>query len=160
MAYTNSYRSSLFPKIEQWPPWPCPSRPCRLMRPSRPWAPSSASTLARPTPASVFSRTAASRSLPTTRVTVSPPSYVAFMENGDRLVGDAAKNQAAINPANTVFDVKRLIGRNFSDKSVQADKKLVPYDIVYTRIEKPKCMVRSAPGHGSRRSSRRRRSRP
>ena len=58
------------------------------------------------------------------------PSYVAFMENGDRLVGDAAKNQATINPANTVFDVKRLIGRNFSDKSVQADKKLVPYDIV------------------------------
>merc|ERR1711906_106382 len=58
------------------------------------------------------------------------PSYVAFMDNGDRLVGDAAKNQATINPANTVFDVKRLIGRNFSDKSVQADKKLVPYDIV------------------------------
>jgi len=51
------------------------------------------------------------------------PSYVAFMENGDRLVGDAAKNQATINPENTVFDVKRLIGRKFSDKSVQADKK-------------------------------------
>ncbi len=58
------------------------------------------------------------------------PSYVAFMENGERLVGDAAKNQATINPENTVFDVKRLIGRNFSDKSVQADKKLVPYTIV------------------------------
>ena len=58
------------------------------------------------------------------------PSYVAFMENGERLVGDAAKNQATINPENTVFDVKRLIGRNFSDKSVQADKKLVPYAIV------------------------------
>jgi len=58
------------------------------------------------------------------------PSYVAFMENGERLVGDAAKNQATINPENTVFDVKRLIGRNFSDKSVQADKKLVPYKIV------------------------------
>jgi len=52
------------------------------------------------------------------------------MDNGDRLVGDAAKNQATINPENTVFDVKRLIGRNFSDKSVQADKKLVPYEIV------------------------------
>lgn len=52
------------------------------------------------------------------------------MDNGDRLVGDAAKNQATINPENTVFDVKRLIGRNFSDKSVQADKKLVPYSIV------------------------------
>lgn len=58
------------------------------------------------------------------------PSYVAFMEVGDRLVGDAAKNQATINPENTVFDVKRLIGRNYSDKSVQADKKLVPYAIV------------------------------
>mmetsp|Transcript_2092 Transcript_2092/g.3810 ORF Transcript_2092/g.3810 Transcript_2092/m.3810 type:complete len:671 (+) Transcript_2092:102-2114(+) len=57
------------------------------------------------------------------------PSYVAFMDNGDRLVGDAAKNQATINPENTIFDVKRLIGRNFSDKSVQADKKLVPYTI-------------------------------
>eukprot|EP00934_Nitzschia_sp_Nitz4_P003877 Nitzschia sp. Nitz4//scaffold157_size52427//23202//27834//NITZ4_006841-RA/size52427-processed-gene-0.23-mRNA-1//1//CDS//3329537458//3867//frame0 len=58
------------------------------------------------------------------------PSYVAFMENGERLVGDAAKNQATINPSNTVFDVKRLIGRKFSDKSVQSDKKLVPYKIV------------------------------
>jgi endoplasmic reticulum chaperone BiP len=58
------------------------------------------------------------------------PSYVAFMEGGERLVGDAAKNQATINPENTVFDVKRLIGRKFSDKSVQSDKKLVPYEIV------------------------------
>jgi molecular chaperone DnaK (HSP70) len=38
------------------------------------------------------------------------------MENGDRLVGDAAKNRACINPENTVFDVKRLIGRKFSDR--------------------------------------------
>jgi len=58
------------------------------------------------------------------------PSYVAFMDGGERLVGDAAKNQATINPSNTVFDVKRLIGRKYSDKSVQADKKLVPYKIV------------------------------
>ena len=58
------------------------------------------------------------------------PSYVAFMDNGERLVGDAAKNQATLNPESTVFDVKRLIGRKFSDKSVQADKKLVPYMIV------------------------------
>ena len=58
------------------------------------------------------------------------PSYVAFTGNGGRLVGDAAKNQATINPENTVFDVKRLIGREFSDKSVQADRKLVPYNIV------------------------------
>jgi heat shock protein 5 len=52
------------------------------------------------------------------------------MDNGERLVGDAAKNQATINPERTVFDVKRLIGRKFSDKSVQADKKLVPFEIV------------------------------
>merc|ERR1712160_87529 len=57
------------------------------------------------------------------------PSYVAFTE-GERLVGDAAKNQATINPENTVFDVKRLIGRKYTDKSVQAGKKLVPYEIV------------------------------
>jgi heat shock protein 5 len=65
------------------------------------------------------------------------PSYVAFMENGDRLVGDAAKNQATINPENTIFDVKRLIGRQYSDKSVQADKKLVPYEIVSDKGGKP-----------------------
>jgi len=68
------------------------------------------------------------------------PSYVAFMDNGERLVGDAAKNQATINPANTVFDVKRLIGRKFSDKSVQADKKLVPYNIVSDK-DKPLIQV-------------------
>merc|ERR1740130_676663 len=59
------------------------------------------------------------------------PSYVAWAaENGERLVGDAAKNQATINPENTVFDVKRLIGRKFTDKTVQADKKLFPFDLV------------------------------
>jgi heat shock protein 5 len=59
------------------------------------------------------------------------PSYVAWAsENGERLVGDAAKNQATINPENTVFDVKRLIGRKFTDKTVQADKKLFPFEIV------------------------------
>jgi len=65
------------------------------------------------------------------------PSYVAFLDNGDRLVGDAAKNQATINPEKTVFDVKRLIGRKFSDKSVQADKKLVPYTIAANKGDKP-----------------------
>jgi len=68
------------------------------------------------------------------------PSYVAFLDNTERLVGDAAKNQATINPENTVFDVKRLIGRKFSDKSVQADKKLVPYDIVSDK-DKPMIQV-------------------
>jgi heat shock protein 5 len=58
------------------------------------------------------------------------PSYVAWTEGGERLIGDAAKNQATINPENTVFDIKRLIGRKFTDSSVQADKKLVPYKII------------------------------
>lgn len=57
------------------------------------------------------------------------PSYVAFTPE-ERLIGDAAKNQATINPLNTVYDVKRLIGRSFSDKEVQRDKKLVSYAIV------------------------------
>jgi heat shock protein 5 len=64
------------------------------------------------------------------------PSYVAWTEEGERLIGDSAKNQATINPENTVFDVKRLIGRKFSDKSVQADKKLFPYKIV-SKDDKP-----------------------
>ena len=55
------------------------------------------------------------------------PSYVAFTADGQRLVGDAAKNQATINPMNTIFDVKRLIGRKFSDPTVQADSKLFPF---------------------------------
>ncbi|CDF38594.1 unnamed protein product [Chondrus crispus] len=57
------------------------------------------------------------------------PSYVAFTSD-ERLIGDAAKNQAAMNPVNTVFDVKRLIGRKFSDTTVQRDKKLLPFEIV------------------------------
>ena len=55
------------------------------------------------------------------------PSYVAWDSTGARLVGDAAKNQAASNPVNTVFDVKRLIGRKISDPSVQRDKALLPF---------------------------------
>lgn len=51
------------------------------------------------------------------------PSYVAFTDT-ERLVGDAAKNQAAMNPINTVFDAKRLIGRKFDDPVVQADIRL------------------------------------
>jgi len=57
------------------------------------------------------------------------PSYVAFTDT-ERLIGDAAKNQAALNPENTVFDVKRLIGRKYSDQSVQSDKKLLPFEII------------------------------
>ena len=57
------------------------------------------------------------------------PSYVAFTENGERLVGDAAKNQITKNPHNTVFDAKRLIGRKFDDKIVQEDIKLWPFKV-------------------------------
>jgi len=57
------------------------------------------------------------------------PSVVAFTDE-ERLIGEAAKNQAAINPTRTVYDVKRLIGRKFNDKEVQQDKKYLPFDIV------------------------------
>merc|ERR1719482_876935 len=56
------------------------------------------------------------------------PSYVAF-DGDERFIGDSAKNQAAINPTNTVFDVKRLIGRKFNEDTVQKDIKLLPFDI-------------------------------
>ena len=58
------------------------------------------------------------------------PSYVAFTDDGEKLVGEAAKNQASINPTQTLFDVKRLIGRRYNDKSVQSDKKLLPFEII------------------------------
>ena len=57
------------------------------------------------------------------------PSYVAFTDT-ERLIGDAAKNQVAINPTNTVFDAKRLIGRKYNDSSVQSDRKHWPFDVV------------------------------
>lgn len=57
------------------------------------------------------------------------PSYVAFTDT-ERLVGDAAKNQASRNPANTIFDVKRLMGRDYNSKEVQADKKMFPFSVV------------------------------
>merc|ERR1719426_716927 len=57
------------------------------------------------------------------------PSYVSFSET-ERLIGDAAKNQASLNPANTVYDAKRLIGRRFTDAAVQHDMKLWPFKIV------------------------------
>jgi len=56
------------------------------------------------------------------------PSYVAFTDT-ERLIGDAAKNQAALNPENTIFDIKRLVGRTIDDKNVQRDMKLLPYHI-------------------------------
>ena len=67
------------------------------------------------------------------------PSYVAFNDT-ERLIGDAAKNQVAMNPTNTVFDAKRLIGRDFSDQTVQRDMKHWPFDIIEAG-KKPKIQV-------------------
>jgi len=63
------------------------------------------------------------------------PSFVAFTDT-ERLIGDAAKNQVAMNPHNTVFDAKRLIGRKFADAEVQADMKHFPFTVI-DRAGKP-----------------------
>lgn len=68
------------------------------------------------------------------------PSYVAFTDT-ERLIGDAAKNQVAMNPQNTVFDAKRLIGRRLSDPSVQSDMKLWPFKVVAGPGDKPMIIV-------------------
>merc|ERR1712165_27900 len=67
------------------------------------------------------------------------PSYVAFSDT-ERLIGDAAKNQVAMNPTNTVFDAKRLIGRKFDDSTVQKDLKHWPFKVV-NEAGKPKIGV-------------------
>ncbi|XP_046463245.1 heat shock 70 kDa protein cognate 4 [Daphnia pulex] len=67
------------------------------------------------------------------------PSYVAFSDT-ERLIGDAAKNQVAMNPTNTVFDAKRLIGRRFEDTVVQADMKHWPFEVI-SDGGKPKIQV-------------------
>nr|QCQ29466.1 heat shock protein [Camellia fraterna] len=64
------------------------------------------------------------------------PSYVAFTDT-ERLIGDAAKNQVPMNPTNTVFDAKRLIGRRFTDASVQSDMKLWPFKVIAGPGDKP-----------------------
>jgi L1 cell adhesion molecule like protein len=64
------------------------------------------------------------------------PSYVAFT-NTERLIGDAAKNQTAMNPENTIFDAKRLIGRRFADATVQSDMKHWPFTVVEKEGGKP-----------------------
>jgi len=58
------------------------------------------------------------------------PSYVAFTKEGERLIGDSAKNQLTSNPDNTIFDAKRLIGRMYSDSAVQSDKKFFPFKVI------------------------------
>uniref|UniRef100_A0A667ZEL8 Heat shock protein 8 n=1 Tax=Myripristis murdjan TaxID=586833 RepID=A0A667ZEL8_9TELE len=67
------------------------------------------------------------------------PSYVAFTDS-ERLIGDAAKNQVAMNPTNTVFDAKRLIGRRFDDGVVQSDMKHWPFSVINDNT-RPKVQV-------------------
>ncbi|CAN6565593.1 unnamed protein product [Malus baccata var. baccata] len=68
------------------------------------------------------------------------PSYVAFTDT-ERLIGDAAKNQVAMNPVNTVLDAKRLIGRRFSDPSVQRDMEHWPFKVISGPGDKPMIVV-------------------
>lgn len=67
------------------------------------------------------------------------PSYVAFTDS-ERLIGDAAKNQVALNPVNTIFDAKRLIGRKYDDPKIQQDLKHWPFKVV-NESGKPKIQV-------------------
>ncbi|KAF8718735.1 hypothetical protein HU200_025036 [Digitaria exilis] len=69
------------------------------------------------------------------------PSCVAFTDDAERLVGEAAVNQAALNPTNTVFEVKRLIGRKFSDETVQEDIKLWPFKVAEGHEDRPMIVV-------------------
>jgi L1 cell adhesion molecule like protein len=68
------------------------------------------------------------------------PSYVAFTDT-ERLIGDAAKNQVAMNPKNTVFDAKRMIGRKFTDQALQSDKAHWPFTVVKGANDKPEVEV-------------------
>nr|XP_017220948.1 PREDICTED: heat shock cognate 70 kDa protein-like isoform X2 [Daucus carota subsp. sativus] len=68
------------------------------------------------------------------------PSCVAFTDS-ERFIGEAAKNQAAFNPANTIFDAKRLIGRKFSDSTVKDDMKFWPFTVVGDSDDRPKIVV-------------------
>jgi L1 cell adhesion molecule like protein len=68
------------------------------------------------------------------------PSYVAFTGD-ERLVGDTAKNQAGMNPTNTVFDAKRITGRKFSDPIVQKDMQHWPFKVVRGESDRPQIEV-------------------
>merc|ERR1711935_602046 len=73
------------------------------------------------------------------------PSYVAFTAEGERLIGDAAKNQLTTNPENTVFDAKRMIGREWTDSAVQHDIKYFPFKVV-DKNSKPHIILNTAEG--------------
>ncbi|XP_001604460.2 endoplasmic reticulum chaperone BiP isoform X2 [Nasonia vitripennis] len=73
------------------------------------------------------------------------PSYVAFTADGERLIGDAAKNQLTTNPENTVFDAKRLIGREWTDATVQHDVKFFPFKVI-EKNSKPHIKVSTSQG--------------
>merc|ERR1719510_1888153 len=73
------------------------------------------------------------------------PSYVAFTEDGERLIGDSAKNQLTSNPKNTIFDAKRLIGREWNEPSVQNDRKFFPFEI-FNKKSKPLIKVETSSG--------------
>jgi len=77
------------------------------------------------------------------------PSYVAFTAEGERLVGDAAKNQLTSNPENTVFDAKRLIGRDWTDKAVQNDIKFYPFKVI-EKSSKPYVKVETGADKGDK----------
>jgi len=73
------------------------------------------------------------------------PSYVAFTAEGERLIGDAAKNQLTTNPENTVFDAKRLIGREWTDSAVQHDIKYFPFKVI-EKTSKPHIVLDTPQG--------------
>ena len=73
------------------------------------------------------------------------PSYVAFTPEGERLIGDAAKNQLTTNPENTVFDAKRLMGRTWNDPAVQSDLKYFPFKVL-NKNDKPHVQVSTSEG--------------
>ena len=81
------------------------------------------------------------------------PSYVAFTDSGDRLIGDSAKNQVNSNPKNTVFDAKRLIGKKFSDPEVQKDITHYSFDVKPDSSGKPLISVNKGEFHPEQISS-------
>ena len=66
------------------------------------------------------------------------PSVIAITESGERLVGQVARRQAITNSENTVYAVKRMIGRKYNSKEVQYDVKISPYPVSYTHMTLPK----------------------